>query len=49
MEEELLLREMLPLLEALAPTVREEVALPLTVELLLRVLEGVASAVPLPV
>ena len=42
-------RDRVLLAEALAPGDREAVALELTVELLLTVLEGVACAVPLPV
>ena len=42
-------RDTVLLAEALAPGDREAVALPLTVELLLSVLEGVACALLLPV
>ena len=44
----LLLSEMEPVLEALAPAEREGVLLPLTVLLLLTVEEGVGAAVPVP-
>ncbi len=41
-------RERLLLTEALAPAERDAVGLPLTVLLLLRVLEGVGTDVPVP-